>query len=114
MRAEIKSIEANDLPTWPNWEAQHPADEDQWFTLTIGPTDAEGGDLFEVEVASPTGLHERRGKRPFMGVVVSVFTPEQIQQSLRAIVETLEADSWQSLAAQLQPTMVWEFDNYQP
>ncbi len=109
MRAEVKAIHANDIATWPVWEAVHPSNELQWFTVQIGPVGTSSADLFQVVVATPQGLKERRRDTPFVGIVVSTFVPAVIEQAICDTVAKVEADAWQDIVAQLQLTMRWEY-----
>ena len=76
MHAEVKTISANDIPEWPNWTPSDSTDEFQWLTLTIGPVGTLEADLFQVAVASYSGLKERRHKTKFAGLVVDEFDPQ--------------------------------------
>lgn len=114
MHAEVKAIQANAILLWPTWEPTHPADELQWFTVYIGVLDEAGADSFQVAVATPQGLKQRRSKTPFVGLVVPTFTPETVEDTIRAFVAGVEAPTWRGIAEQLAPTMRWQFTDYRP
>ena len=114
MRGIVSAIVANDLDDWPQWEPIHPADEVQWFTVYIRSSEGGGSDSFQVAVATPQGLTERRGKTPFVGLVVRALTPACVEAAIQTFVARVEATTWAGLAEQLAPTMVWEFTDYRP
>ena len=112
MQAQVRGIEANDIPDWPNWVATHPFDELQWFTVSIGTSDSDGEDLFQVAVASPRGINARRRKEKFVGLVVDEFKSERIEQAIRDFVATVQGTTWEAIAEQLSKVMRSEYHDY--
>jgi Immunity protein 8 len=112
MRAEVRWIEANDLPGWPDWSASGPADEVQWFTVGVGPVGGPGADLFQVAVATPLGLRERRTKGKFAGLVVDRFEPRLVEQAIREFVAGSDALTWDGVVDLLRARMRWEYEGY--
>jgi len=112
MQAEVRAIEANDLPGWPRWSPAGPADEFQWFTVTIGPPGESGADTFQVPVATPIGLRERRRKGQFVGLVVDRFEPEAVERAIREFVAGCRAPSWEGVVELLRARMHWEYEGY--
>src|SRR5262249_45653058 len=86
MRAEVRQISRNDNPTWQDWTPADADDEFQWFSVAIGPADSTGADLFQVVVATPGGLKARRHKSKFVGLVVGVFEPQIVEQTIQDFV----------------------------
>ncbi len=95
MQGEVRGIEANDIPVWPNWSPVTAADELQWFTVSIGLEGSEGADLFQVAVATYRGLEARRRKAKFVGLIVGDFAPAQIEQAIRDHVASAQAATWE-------------------
>jgi Immunity protein 8 len=91
MEADLRAIEANDIPDWPNWSAVDASNELQWFTLTIGLPGDAGSDLFQVVVATPIGIRQRREKGKFVGLVVDRFEPTVVETAIRDFVASCKA-----------------------
>jgi hypothetical protein len=112
MQAEVKDISANDVPEWPNWRPTDSTDEFQWLSVAIGPVGTTGADLFQVAVATSGGLKARRHKTKFVGLIVDVFEPRDIERAIQNFVASIEAPTWEAIVEHLQPTMHWEFADY--
>jgi hypothetical protein len=110
MRAAVRGIEANDIPEWPLWSPSSPSEECQWFTVSVGSAGTPGADLFQVAVATPAGLQERRDKRRFVGLVVDRFELRLVAEAIRAFVAASEALSWEGVVEQLRARMRWEYE----
>ncbi len=110
IRAKLRAIEANDIRDWPSWSPSGPADEVQWFTVSVGSLGGRGADLFQVAVATPMGLHERRDKRRFVGLVIERLEPPMVEGAIRAFVEDCEAPDWDGVVARLRQRMQWEYE----
>ena len=113
MRAEAKSIEANDIPEWPGWRSPTPDDELRWFTVSVGVQEASGADLFQVAVATPRGIQGRRDRGPFVGLVVDSFEPSAVEQAIRDYVASIEGPAWELIVRRLQAKMLWEYQGCQ-
>jgi hypothetical protein len=112
MQAQVRGIEANDVPDWQNWVPKNAAEEMQWFTISIGTAAVEGSDLFQVAVATRRGINARRHKTKFAGLVVDDFTPARIEQAICDHVASVHAETWEEIARGLGPAMRWEYTDY--
>lgn len=112
MQAEVRWLEANDLPDWPNWSPSGSADECQCFTVAIGRPGGRGADNFQVVVATPLGLRERRRKGKFVGLVVERFEPELVERAIRDFVAGSQAVTWDGVVDLLRARMLWEYEGY--
>jgi len=110
MEADLRAIEANDITDWPNWSASDPLNELQWFTLTIGPPGDPGSDLFQVAVATPIGVRDRRDRSKFVGLVVDRFEPEIVEAAIRDFVASCNALTWSGIVDLLRKQTRWEYD----
>jgi hypothetical protein len=110
MQAEVRGIEANDIADWPHWPPADVSCELEWFTVTIGPPGESGADLFQVAVATPRGLKDRRTKGKFVGLVVNRFDPPLVEQAIREFVACSHALTWQGVVDLLRAKMRWEFE----
>ncbi len=109
MRPVVLGIEANDIPEWPRWSASGPAEEHQWFTVSIGCPGTQGADLFQVAVATPAGLRERRKKGRFTGLVVDRFESQLVETAIQAFVASCETSNWEGVVERLRQRMRWEY-----
>src|ERR1043166_9742146 len=97
MQGVVHWIQANDIPEWPKWSSPEPWCEAQWFSVTIGPPGDPGTNYFQVEVATPLGINERRDKKKFIGLVVDYFEPELVERAIRDFVANSQALTWQGI-----------------
>jgi hypothetical protein len=110
MQGDVRGIEANDIPDWPHWSPPDALRELQWFTITIGPPGDPGADLFQVAVATPLGMKERRIKGKFVGLVVDRFEPSMVEKAIREFVANSQALTWQGIVEILRAKMRWEYE----
>ncbi len=114
MEGELRAIEANDIPNWPNWSPADASNELQWFTLTIGPPGDVGADLFQVAVATRMGVRQRRKKGKFIGLVVDRFEPKLVEAAIGDFVASCKAPTWAGVVDLLRMRMRWEYEGMQP
>jgi len=118
MRAELRAIEPNDYPGWDVFAAANrptPRDDFGWFTLYIAPEGDPGADNFQVLIATPAAISRAKGEsRTFRGLVVEMFEPAVIAQTLRDQISSLQALTWEDLVDQLRRTMLWEYEGMGP
>ena len=112
MRPELRGIEANDIPGWPDWSPSEPLDELQWFTVAIGLPGRAGVDNFQVAVATPAALRLLSGESKFVGLMVERFQPELVERTIREFVESCEPSTWEAIVDILRTRMNWEFEGY--
>jgi Immunity protein 8 len=109
MRPELRGIEANDICEWPRWSPSGPAEEHQWFSVSVGLPGTPGTNLFQVAVATPAGLRERRRNGRFVGLVVDRFEPRRVEEAIRSFVEAAEGPDWDGIVRRLSASMRWEY-----
>ena len=80
--------------------------------MTVGLVGSPGADNFQVAVATPLGLRERRRKDKFIGLVVERFEPEQVESAIRGFVTGCQAPTWAGVVELLRASMLWEYDGY--
>src|SRR4051794_11871637 len=114
MEAELRAIEANDIPGWPDWSPADALNELHWFTLTIGRPGDLGADLFQVVVATPTGIRQRQEKGRFVGLVVDRFEPKLVETAIRDFVASCKALTWSGVVDSLRTRMRWEYEGLHP
>ena len=111
MKAEVKLILSNDTTDEASWRASDPANHSHWFSVDIGPVGEDSCDIFQVCVATPLAIRDRRIKRPpFKGLVLDRFAMNSAKRLIRNHVASKSAPTWEGLVEQLRETMSWEYD----
>jgi Immunity protein 8 len=93
-------------------------DRPQSITLEVANAERSGGeDYFEFEVQTPDTLEhllEMRGALFGRGqiVVLDRYDPERVAETLRPLVESVEAESWEEAAFQIGSLGRWEFEGW--
>ena len=112
MRAQILSLESNNHLDWESfarYQSPDPYDDFGWFRVTIGASDVDGGNDFQVCVATPRadGRIKRSGSVP--GILVDRFDADTVSKAVRERVESIEG-SWEQIVDQLRRFMRWEYE----
>jgi len=82
---------------------------------SIGPKGAEGEELFEFMVVTPTFLAKDKLPRWGRGVlIVDEFSWPTIERAIERLLAHAHRNTWAEVAAVLNHELHWEFDNYQP
>ncbi len=113
MRAKIHHLESNDYLDWNDFEAYkslYPYDDFGWFHVTVGTAEFDGGNDFQVCIATPkaVGRIMRSGKRP--GILVDQFDAMTVRNAIYDRVESIEANTWEHIVEQLRKFMQWEYE----
>jgi len=113
IRAEIHSLESNDHLDWSDfaaYESADPYDDFGWFHVTIGATDIDGGNDFQVCVATPraVGRAKRSGSVP--GILVDRFDAQSVHDAVHDRVNSIKAHSWDQIVNELRTFMRWEYE----
>jgi immunity protein 8 of polymorphic toxin system len=93
-------------------------EEPQRFTLEVADAERSGGeDYFEFDVQTPDTLAhllEMRGALFGRGqiVVLDRYDPERVGETLRPLVESVEAESWEEAAFRIGSLGRWEFEGW--
>jgi Immunity protein 8 len=92
---------------------------DCWVDIvaSIGVAEADGGDYFTFQVCTTNRLERIIGSGEFLVVskliIVNKFDWELVETAVKSILENLEADTWEQLAAKIHEYGEWEFHDYQ-
>lgn len=119
MQAKIKSIEITDVPDLSprSYLPDNLADFSCTVGLTIGPSDADGGELYYLTVCSPKWLARACEKDGFLWgrhhLIVPEYNINAITQVITRFVERCVGESWKEVAAKLNRLASWEFEDYQ-
>ena len=113
MEAEIQHLGSIDFPDWSDferYESADPYDDYGWFDVTVGSLGMEGGNDFQVCVATPraVGRVKRTGCVP--GIIVDHFDADSVHQAIHDRVASVTGHSWHQIVNQLRKFMVWEYE----
>ena len=113
MEAEIQHLESNDFTNWSDferYESADPCDDYGWFHVTVGPLGMEGGNDFQVCVATPraVGRVKQAGFAP--GILVDHFDAESVHNAIHARVTSINGHTWNDIVDQLRRFMHWEYE----
>lgn len=117
MKALLKRLTTVEEDHLDGLESKLPRDFSIALTAWLGPDDANGEEMFGLEVCTP-GFRGREidpQKLPIMGrgrMLVERFDPEVIAATIRHLIADLNGDSWHDLGTQLSRYFYWEFDGY--
>jgi Immunity protein 8 len=93
-------------------------DRPQSFTLEVTDADEPTGEdyfMFDVHTPDTIDYHLDLSGALFgrgMVVVVDEYNPEQVVETLRPLVESVEAETWEELAFRVGSLAPWEFEGW--
>ncbi|MBL8855173.1 MAG: hypothetical protein JNK57_14500 [Planctomycetaceae bacterium] len=113
MHAVIHCIESNDYAEWrefAEYQSPDPYDDFGWFHVTVGATDIDGGNDFQVCVSTRRAVWrvKRSGKTP--GILVDYFDAANVRKAICDRIEAIEGCSWETIVEQLRTFMKWEYE----
>jgi hypothetical protein len=113
MHAEIHHLESNNYLDWKDFaehQSSDPYDDFGWFHVTVGASEIEGGNDFQVCVATPraVGRVKRSGDVP--GILVDRFDAKNVRKAIYDRIESIEGCSWDQIVEQLRKFMRWEYE----
>lgn len=113
MQAEIHHLESNDYLDWVDfvrYESPDPYDDYGWFHVTVGATGVDGGNDFQVCVATPraVGRIKRTGNVP--GILVDYFDAATVRKAIVDRVTSVKGNTWEQIIDQLREFMHWEYE----
>lgn len=109
----LKSFDCEDLDPIEAWV---PSGDSVWYqlTLSIGPPDSEGADLFRVDVATPTGLREARQRGERIGlpppIVVNPYGWSEVMVEIERRLEACRDLSWFGMQESLRKQFLCEYE----
>lgn len=113
IEARVICLESNDHDEWTDFERitiSDPHDNFGWFHVTIGATDVDGGNDFQVCIATKLAIGRARRSGSVPGIIVDRFDAETIRKVVTDTVQGVRGDSWDGIIAQLRKFMVWEYE----
>jgi hypothetical protein len=113
IEARIICLESNDHFEWADFERMtisDPYDDFGWFHVTIGATDVDGGNDFQVCIATKRAIGRARRSGSVPGIIVDRFDAETIRKAVTDTLQCIREDSWDGIVARLRKFMVWEYE----
>ncbi|HUT89368.1 MAG TPA: Imm8 family immunity protein [Thermoguttaceae bacterium] len=113
IEARVLSLESNDHADWTDFEQYESADaydDYGWFHVTIGASDMDGGNDFQVCVATPRACGRVRSAGAVPGILVERFDAETVQQAIGDRVSSISAHTWDQIVNELRTFMIWEYE----
>ena len=113
IRAVIKSMNAVGQLSWSDfaaYESPDPFDDFGWFHVTVGATDTEGGNDFQVCVATPRAVARARHSGATPGILVDRFDADSVHAAIHDRVGAITGHSWGQIVDQLRSFMRWEYE----
>jgi hypothetical protein len=113
MHAEIHNLESNDHHDWQDfvdYQSPDPFDDYGWFHVTVGASGVDGGNDFQVCVATPRAVGRLKRMREVPGILIDRFDAESVRKAIYGRIESIEGCSWEQIVEQLRTFMRWEYE----
>lgn len=113
LQAEIHHLESNDHLKWSDfadYESPDPFDHAGWFSVTVGASGIEGGNDFQVCVATPRAVGRIKRSGAIPGILVDQFDAQSVRNAIYARVTSVRGGTWQQIVDQLRTFMLWEYE----
>jgi hypothetical protein len=117
---ELKVVHCPDIDDLPKWI---PDGEDVcfWLELSIGLPGSEAADIFQVCVATPTGLKttlgraiKPRGAAKARPIVLPQYSWPALLDAIHDRLESSVGTDWLEIQEKLRRQFDWEYENYKP
>lgn len=116
MRAIIKDFESSDVADLRRYRPTDPLVFAVSITFAVGPVDMDGADNFHLTVVTAEFLRRQHPDSPgyFLRhyLLVQEYHFGSIFAAMSKYVNSLEADTWEQLAAKIGRVALWEFEDY--
>ena len=113
-RLQVQHIDPNDFDSWEDflkYQSPNTDDDDSWFTITVGVEGEEGGNNFQVHVATPKAIGRiKQDVGRFKDLIVEEFTPQNIETVIRDAVDRASGLTWNDGVNRLRKLMFWEYE----
>ena len=100
IRAVIHSLEANDHDDWSAFAAYDsidPYDDFGWFHETVGATDIEGGNDFQLCLSFPRAVNRAKYDGAAPGLLVDRFDAQSVHNAVHVRIESIEVQTWDQI-----------------
>ena len=113
IQAEVQHICPNDFDGWSafeKYESPDLYDDFSWFTLTIGTTDIEGTNNFQVCISTARAVSRAKLDGSIAGIIVDRFDAETVGDAIHERVNSIKAHTWSQIVDELRKFMLWEYE----
>ena len=118
MKAALKSIQLNNGEDFRSFRPADGSCFSEWLTATIGPSDEEGGERFQLEITTPDHLAGRLEVDGYVWglhmIITDRYDPDLIVKVIKKRLDHCTGSGWEEVAAKVAQIGAWEFDNYRP
>ena len=110
----LKGVHCADVDDLASWTP----DGDEiclWLELSIGPPDGDSADLFQVCIASQSGLKSKpRGAGQARPIVLREYSWGAVLGAIRNRLESCVGADWPEIQQKLRRQFDWEYENHKP
>ncbi|MEI7461655.1 MAG: Imm8 family immunity protein [Pirellula sp.] len=113
IEARVICLESNDHDDWADFEQKtvsDPYNDFGWFHITVGATNVDGGNDFQVCIATKPAIGRARRSGSVPGIIVDRFDAETIRKAVTDTVQCIQEDSWDRTIERLCEFMIWEYE----
>ena len=113
IRAVVNSLEPNDHDGWSAFaahESADPYDDYGWFHITVGATDTDGGNDFQLCVSTPRAVSRAKSDGRTPGILVDRFDAKSVHDAVHNRIQSIEAHSWDQIVDECRTFMHWEYE----
>lgn len=113
MQAKILYLESNSYSSWEefaNSASDDPFDDFGWFHVTVGTEETDGGNDFQLCIATPKAVGRAKHNSSVPGLIVDRFNANTIKLALTHKISSIQANSWEEIVDQLRAFMHWEYE----
>lgn len=84
--------------------------------LSIGPSDENGVDYFQLNICTPEWLCKHLWLPELMRhtLLVRKYDLDEITKTITDYIDQCEGSDWMAIAQKLSHVFAWEFEDYQP
>ena len=117
MQYVLKDYHSADIASVWQWQPARPEDVYYNLQMEIGPTDQDGGTIFQVRVATPEALRARAGCTGFLEgrclLVVSPYSWPAVERRLHEIVRCCSGRDHAHVISMLCGFFLWEYEDHE-
>jgi hypothetical protein len=110
---ELKDFDCADIDDPATWKPDHD-DVLYWLTIRIGQPGSDAADLFNVPVATPSGLkkrsHEDRRSCPAPPIVINPYSWESVLDEIERRLNSCCGHDWFTVQEKLRTQFHWEYE----